>query len=109
MAIRCCNGIPAAIWRAGTRAISCPEPLQRCSGLYLHYGESFGFWINLAVQSLATLWLLQLSRFACSMMQTFRFVAISLGLMLSTALPWLASMLLTDIFAGLFGAAKHSC
>ena len=70
-------------------------------GLYLHYGESFGFWINLAVQSLATLWLLQLTLRVLSMMQTFRFVAISLGLMLSTALPWLASMLLTDIFAGL--------
>ncbi|MHC4042712.1 hypothetical protein [Bradyrhizobium sp. 23AC] len=70
-------------------------------GLYLHYGESFGFWINLAVQSLATLWLLQLTLRVLSMMQTFRFVAISLGLILSTALPWLASMLLTDIFAGL--------
>ena len=70
-------------------------------GLYLHYGESFGFWINLAVQSLATLWLLQLTLRVLSMMQTFRFVAISLCLMLSTALPWLASMLLTDIFAGL--------
>lgn len=70
-------------------------------GLYLHYGENFGFWINLAVQSLATLWLLQLTLRVLSMMQTFRFVAISLLLMLSTALPWLASMLLTDIFAGL--------
>lgn len=70
-------------------------------GLYLHYGEGFGFWINLAVQSLATLWLLQLTLRVLSMMQTFRFVAISLLLMLSTALPWLASMLLTDIFAGL--------
>ncbi|WIW44004.1 hypothetical protein ML401_21080 [Bradyrhizobium sp. 62B] len=70
-------------------------------GLYLHYGESFGFWINLAVQSLATLWLLQLTLRVLSMMQTFRFVAISLGLIVSTALPWLASMLLTDIFAGL--------
>ena len=70
-------------------------------GLYLHYGESFGFWINLAVQSLAALWLLQLTLRVLSMMQTFRFVAICLGLILSTALPWLASMLLTDIFAGL--------
>ncbi|MGY3549832.1 hypothetical protein ACVWZ4_005193 [Bradyrhizobium sp. USDA 4472] len=70
-------------------------------GLYLHYGENFGFWINLAVQSLATLWLLQLTLRVLSMMQTFRFVAISLLLILSTALPWLASMLLTDIFAGL--------
>lgn len=70
-------------------------------GLYLHYGESFGFWINLAIQSLATLWLLQLSLRVLGLMQTFRFVAISLLLVLSTALPWLASMLLTDIFAGL--------
>nr|AWM04773.1 hypothetical protein CIT40_19895 [Bradyrhizobium amphicarpaeae] len=70
-------------------------------GLYLHYGESFGFWINLGVQSLATLWLLQLTLRVLSMMQTFRFVAISLCLIVSTALPWLASMLLTDIFAGL--------
>ncbi|WP_298242153.1 hypothetical protein [uncultured Bradyrhizobium sp.] len=70
-------------------------------GLYLHYGESFGFWINLAVQSLATLWLLQLTLRVLSMMQTLRFIAISLGLIVSTALPWLASMLLTDIFAGL--------
>lgn len=70
-------------------------------GLYLHYGESFGFWINLAVQSLATLWLLQLTLRVLSLMQTVRFVAISLGLIVSTALPWLASMLLTDIFAGL--------
>jgi hypothetical protein len=70
-------------------------------GIYLHYGESSGFWINLAVQSLATLWLLQLTLRVLSMMQTFRFVVISLLLILSTALPWLASMLLTDIFAGL--------
>ncbi len=70
-------------------------------GLYLHYGESFGFWTNLAVQSLATLWLLQLTLRVLSMMQTFRFVTISLCLIVATALPWLASMLLTDIFAGL--------
>ncbi|MFB6464332.1 hypothetical protein [Bradyrhizobium tunisiense] len=70
-------------------------------GLYLHYGESFGFWINLALQSLATLWLLQLALRVLGLMQTSRFVAISLCLVLTTALPWLASMLLTDIFAGL--------
>jgi len=70
-------------------------------GIYLHYGEGFGFWINLAVQSLTTLWLLQLTLRVLSMMQTFRFVAITLVLILATALPWLASMLLTDIFAGL--------
>src|SRR5690349_13141368 len=70
-------------------------------GIYLHLGESSGFWINLAVQSLVTLWLLPLPLRVLAMMQTFRFVAISLLLILSAALPWLASMLLTDIFAGL--------
>ena len=70
-------------------------------GLYLHYGESSGFWINLAIQSLTTLWLVQLTLRVLGLMQTSRFVAISLVLILSTALPWLASMLLTDIFAGL--------
>jgi hypothetical protein len=70
-------------------------------GLYLHFGETSAFWINLAVQSLATLWLLQLTLRVLGLMQTYRFVAISLLLILSTALPWLASMLLTDIFAGL--------
>ena len=70
-------------------------------GLYLHVGEGSGFWLNLAVQSLVTLWLLQLTLRVLGLMQTFRFVAISLLLILSTALPWLASMLLTDIFAGL--------
>lgn len=70
-------------------------------GLYLHYGESFGFWINLALQSLATLWLLQLTLRVLGLTQTYRFVAIGLCLIVTTALPWLASMLLTDIFAGL--------
>ena len=57
-------------------------------GLYLHFGEHSSFWINLWIQALATLWLLQLT------LRVF-------GLMLTTALPWIASMLLTDIFAGL--------
>jgi hypothetical protein len=70
-------------------------------GLYLHVGESSGFWLNLAVQSLLTLWLLQLTLRVLRLMQTSRFVVISLLLIVSTALPWLASMLLTDIFAGL--------
>ncbi|MCP1891288.1 hypothetical protein J2R70_004177 [Bradyrhizobium japonicum] len=77
-------------------------------GLYLHYGENFGFWINLAVQSLATLWLLQLTLRVLGLMQTFRFIAISLVLILSTALPWLASMLLTDILRG-SRSCPYSC
>ena len=70
-------------------------------GLYLHYGEDSRFWLNLGVQSLATLWILQLTLRVFGMARPSRLAAISLVLILTTALPWLASMLLTDIFAGL--------
>ena len=30
-------------------------------GLYLHFGENSYFWINLGIQSLATMWILQLT------------------------------------------------
>ncbi|HEY3790594.1 MAG TPA: hypothetical protein VGM09_02100, partial [Bradyrhizobium sp.] len=70
-------------------------------GLYLHFGEDSGFWVDLGIQALATLWLLQLTLRVFGMMRPLRLVALSLVLILTTALPWLASMLLTDIFAGL--------
>src|SRR5215470_10357445 len=70
-------------------------------GLYLHLGESSDFWINLGAQALATLWILHLTLRALGLAQPFRLLAISLSLILATALPWLSSLLLTDIFAGL--------
>src|ERR1700753_686569 len=70
-------------------------------GLYLHLGEGSDFWLDLAAQALATLWILQLTLRVLGPSQPFRLLAISLSLVLTTALPWLASMLLTDIFAGL--------
>jgi hypothetical protein len=70
-------------------------------GLYLHLGERSDFWINLGIQALATLWMLQLVLRVLNLVQPFRLLAISLTLILATALPWLASLLLTDIFAGL--------
>jgi hypothetical protein len=70
-------------------------------GIYLHYGEGSNFWINLGIQALATLWILQLVLRVFGMTRPSRLAAISLVLILTTALPWLASMLLTDIFAGL--------
>jgi hypothetical protein len=70
-------------------------------GLYLHFGQNSYFWINLGVQALATLWILQLTLKVFGMRTPFRVAAISLTLIATTALPWLASMLLTDIFAGL--------
>jgi hypothetical protein len=70
-------------------------------GLYLHFGEHSGFWINLGIQALATLWVLQLTLRVFGMARPSRLAIVSGVLMLTTALPWLASMLLTDIFAGL--------
>jgi hypothetical protein len=70
-------------------------------GLYLHFGEASGFWINLGAQALATLWILQLTLRVLNLAQPFRLLGISLSLILTTALPWLSSLLLTDIFAGL--------
>jgi hypothetical protein len=70
-------------------------------GLYLHLGEASDFWLNLGAQALATLWILQLTLRVLNLAQPFRLLAISLLLILTTALPWLSSLLLTDIFAGL--------
>ena len=70
-------------------------------GLYLHYGEGSSFWINLGIQALATLWIVQLALRVLGMVRPWRLMAISLALTLTTALPWLASTLLTDIFTGL--------
>ena len=70
-------------------------------GLYLHFGEDSNFWINMGIQALATLWILQLTLRVFGMTRPLRLIAVSIVLVLITALPWLASMLLTDIFAGL--------
>jgi hypothetical protein len=70
-------------------------------GLYLHYGETTHFWLNLAIQAVATMWVLQLTLRVFGLAKPWRLFGLSLVLTLTTALPWLASMLLTDIFAGL--------
>jgi len=70
-------------------------------GLYLHFGEGSGFWLDLGIQALATLWIVQLTLRVFGMARPSRLITTSLVLILTTALPWLASMLLTDIFAGL--------
>ena len=70
-------------------------------GLYLHLGEGTNFWTNLVMQALVTLWIIQTTLRVLGASQRFTLVAICLLLILTTALPWLASMLLTDIFAGL--------
>ena len=70
-------------------------------GMYLHFGEPWQFWTNLAMQAVATLWVLWTTLRVFGVTTHFRRLAIGLTLIATTALPWLASMLLTDIFAGL--------
>ncbi|WP_291860423.1 hypothetical protein [Bradyrhizobium sp.] len=70
-------------------------------GLYLHFGQDSSFWINLGIQGLATLWILQLTLRVFGMAGPWPLATISVALVLTTALPWLTSTLLTDIFAGL--------
>ena len=70
-------------------------------GLYLHFGEGSSFWINVGIQALATFWILQLTLRVLGMSEPLRLLGIGIVLMLTTTLPWLASVLLTDIFAGL--------
>jgi hypothetical protein len=70
-------------------------------GLYLHFGEDSSFWIDLGIQALATLWILQLTLRVFDTVRPLPLIGLSVALALTTALPWLASTLLTDIFAGL--------
>jgi hypothetical protein len=70
-------------------------------GLYLHFGEGSSFWINLGIQALATFWILQLTLRVLGMGEPLKLLGTGIALVLTTALPWLASMLLTDIYAGL--------
>ena len=70
-------------------------------GLYLHYGEHTDFWLNLGIQALATMWILLLTLRVFGLPGPWRLFGVSLLLTLTTALPWLTSMLLTDIFSGL--------
>jgi hypothetical protein len=100
------NGYPLLQWDTGGYLARWYEGYlvpSRSSvfGLYLHFGEGSSFWLNLGLQGLATLWILHLTLRVLGLGQPLRLLWIGLLLILTTALPWLASMLLTDIFAGL--------
>jgi len=100
------NGYPLLQWDTGGYLARWYEgylvPSRSTAfGLYLHLGEDSSFWINLGINALATLWILQLTLRVLGISQPLRLLAMSLVLILTTALPWLASTLLTDIFAGL--------
>src|SRR3954469_9127620 len=100
------NGYPLLQWDTGGYLARWYEgylvPSRSTTfGLYLHFGEDSNFWINLGINALATLWILQLTLRVLGQSQPLRLLAVSLVLVLTTSLPWLASTLLTDIFAGL--------
>jgi len=78
-------------------------------GLFLAVGWPLDFWPNVILQALASVWIIGL------LLRTHRFAvhpialpAIAAVLALTTALPWLASVLLADIFAGLAVLALHA-
>lgn len=70
-------------------------------GVYLHIGEASHFWLNLAIQALAVMWIIQITLRAFGIVRPLQIAAVLLGLVATTALPVLTSLLLTDIFAGL--------
>jgi hypothetical protein len=78
-------------------------------GLFVAAGWPLDFWPVVVLQALATVWIIAL------LLRTQRFnvhpvalPAITAVLALTTALPWLASVLLTDIFAGLAVLGLHA-
>lgn len=70
-------------------------------GQFLHAGELSGFWLNVAAQALATVFVMNLTLRVSGIAACTQRAAIMLAVCASTALPWLTSILLTDIFAGL--------
>jgi len=71
-------------------------------GLFLHVGEGLHFWPELVLQTVSAIWIISLILRVMGLgARTWQSVVTVVGLSLVTALPFLASTLLTDIFAGL--------
>jgi hypothetical protein len=94
-----------ARWFEGTLAAS----RSTTYGLFLAAGSSPDFWPIVAAQAAAAIWvvgiLLKTHRVRAYPAGVLAFIAV---LAATTALPWLASELLTDIFAGLAVLAFHA-
>src|SRR5205823_14106871 len=70
-------------------------------GLFLHLGEGLHFWPELVLQTGCAIWVISLVlRVTGLVARPWHRIAIVTWLSLGTALPFLASALLTDIFAG---------
>jgi hypothetical protein len=70
-------------------------------GLFLNFGEETRFWINIKLQALATLWIVSAVMRVFGVARPIQIAMMGVALSISTALPFLTSLLLTDIFAGL--------
>jgi hypothetical protein len=68
-------------------------------GLYLHFGESWHFWPELIAQSAITVWIVALTlRLYGLGRRPWLVLGVVAILSALTTLPWLSSVLLTDIF-----------
>jgi hypothetical protein len=77
-------------------------------GLFLTASERFNFWPAIAVQSILTVWVVALALRAFGLAKSpWRTTVIIAVLSVLTTLPWLTSILLTDIFAGLAVLSLH--
>ncbi|MGA9432024.1 MAG: hypothetical protein WBV65_21140, partial [Xanthobacteraceae bacterium] len=71
-------------------------------GMFLLAGWPLNFWPIVILQAAAAVWVIGLLLRVCRFsLYPAGLIAIVAGLALTTSLPWLASELLTDIFAGL--------
>src|ERR1051325_8978902 len=77
-------------------------------GLFVAAGWPLDFWPVVALQAAATVWVLALVLRSCGFgARPWTLFAIVVGLSVTTTLPWIAGILLTDIFAGLAVLALH--
>jgi hypothetical protein len=71
-------------------------------GLFLHFGEGWHFWPELLLQAGCAVWIISLVlRVTGPATRAWHISAIGVGLSVGSALPFLSSALLTDVFAGL--------
>src|ERR1041385_5061534 len=77
-------------------------------GLFVAAGWPLDFWPVVALQAAATVWVLALVLRSYGFgARPWTLFAIVVGLSVTTTLPWIAGILLTDIFAGLAVLALH--
>ena len=77
-------------------------------GLFVVAGWPLDFWPVVALQAAATVWVVALVLRSYGFAdRPWTLLAVIVGLSLTTTLPWIAGILLTDIFAGLAVLALH--